>query len=159
VAEVQVKGLDDLKRAVEELTADLRRKVVIGALRDAARPIVAAARANAPILRTPDARRTAGLVRRNIATFTSKRFKGQGGVIGVYISVRKNKGRRIKGTRVRVKALQSDPFYWKFLELGTRFMPAMPFLRPAAEAGWQGAIDIFKQRIAERIRKANTRTR
>ena len=51
--EIKVEGLADLKAAVEELTADLRKKVIVGALRDAAKPIVAAAKAAVPVLQTP----------------------------------------------------------------------------------------------------------
>lgn len=145
----ETKGLEDLRVAVEELTADLRKKVVIGALKDAAKPIIKAAQAVVPV-------RT-GLVRKNIASFTSKLQKGQNGVIGVYVTVRKNKGVRVKGTKVRIKVLGQDPFYWKFLELGTKKMAARPFLRPAAEANFQQSIEIFSKAIKTRIDKANKR--
>lgn len=149
MAEIRVEGLEDLRIAVEELTADMRKKVVIGALKDAAKPIVAAAKAAAPF--------KSGLVRSAIRVATSKVFKGQNGVIGVYVGVRKEKGRRIKGTKIRVKIKQNDPYYWKFLELGTKKMAARPFLRPSAEANFAHSIDIFKQKLGERIAKANKR--
>lgn len=150
MAEVKVTGLEDLRRAVEELTRDLRKRVVIGALKDAARPIVQAAKGNAPV--------KTGLVRRRIGVYTSKVFKGQGGVIGVMIRVRPEKGKRVKGTRVRVRIKQNDPYYSKFLLQGTKKMAKRDFLTPAAAAGWAGALEIFKQRLAERIAKANRRT-
>lgn len=151
MADVKVAGLEDLKRAVEELTADLRKRVIIGALKDAAQPIVKAAKAT-----TAFNDRT-GSVRRNIRVAASKVFQGKNGVIGVYVNVRVPKARRIKGTKLRVKAKQNDPYYWKFLELGTKKMRAHPFLKPAAEANFTAALDIFKTQLAARIVKANKR--
>ena len=149
MAEVRVDGLDDLRRAVEELTADLRRRVVIGALKDAARPIVLAARAAAPV--------KTGLLRSHVGVYTSKIYKGQGGVIGVMIRVRPAKKHRVKGTRVRVVVKQDDPYYAKFLLKGTKKMAKRDFLTPAASAGWPAALEIFKAKLAERITKANRR--
>lgn len=156
---VKVTGLEDLKRAVDELSADMRKKVVIGALKDAAKPIVAAARAAAPVLKTPDPRRTPGLIRDRIGVFTSKIFKGQDGVLGVMVRVKQNKGKRIRGTKIKVRALQQDPFYARFLEVGTRNMTARSFLQPAANQNFAAAVEIFKKKIAERIAKANKRTK
>lgn len=149
--EIKVEGLADLRVAVEELRQDLRRRVIIGALKDAAKPIVRAAKGAAPV--------KTGLVRSSIGSATSKVFKGQSGVLGVYVRVRKVKGRRIKGTRVRVVIAQNDPYYWKFQELGTRRgVRARHFLQTAGQSNLNQALEIFKTKLAERIAKANART-
>lgn len=142
-------GLADLQKAVEELTADVRKKVVYAALRAAAKPILESARSKVPI--------KTGLVKSRIRVAASKVFRGQNGVLGVYINVRPEKGRRVKGTKVRVKVKGGDPYYWRFLELGTKHMRARAFLVPAAEANFTAALDIFKEKLAARIAKANQR--
>ena len=147
--QITVRGIEDMKAAVEALTGDLRRKVVIGALMDAARPIVKAARALAPY--------KSGLVRSRIAAARSKIYRGSNGTIGVFIRVRPEKATRIKGTKLRYRIKQNDPYYAKFLEGGTKKMAARPFLGPAAEAHFAASAQIVIDRISERIELANHR--
>lgn len=150
---VAVEGLDDLKRAVAELTSDLRRNVIRGALRDAAAPMARQARQNAPTLKTSHPYRLPGTLKRSIIVKASKRFKGQDGEIGVYIAVRKRKGLGGKaGARNPF-----DPFYWRFQEFGTGKQTAHPFLKPAFASNAERAIDIFKTRLKKRIDKAEQR--
>ena len=65
-------------------------------------------------------------------------------------NVRKNIGvRRKRGSRIPTSVTYSigwlsDGFYGRFLELGTRYVPAKPHLRPAFEAN--------KREIMEKIR-------
>jgi len=151
---VSVAGLEDFKRAVEELSRDLRQKVVLGAIRDALAPAKAAAIANSPFV--------TGTLRRNIVVARSKIYKGQGGLLGMYLGVRKIKARRVKGTKVRIRVKGQDPYYAKFLEAGFHHYGSgqfiqRAFLKPAGEATWHQSLDIFKARIGERIAKANRR--
>lgn len=145
--EVKLRGIEELQRAVLGLKDDLRKKVVMGALRDGAKPIVKAAKALAPV--------KSGLLRSRIKVSASKIYKGQGGVFGVYINVKAVKGRRVKGTKVIVNVKGGSPFYWKFLELGTRKMGKHAFLKPAAEQHFPESITIIQARLAERIAKAD----
>lgn len=101
-----VHGIADAKRALDELTKDLRRRVIRGALLAAAKPIVQAAKANAPV--------KTGLVRRSIGAFTSKIKNGRNGEYGVYIKPRAGRVAR----KTKNKAL--DPFYYRFQEVGFR---------------------------------------
>jgi hypothetical protein len=73
---------------LNNFAGDLKRKVVLQALRAAARPIIKAARAARPPNDYNSHRRVAGTLRKNIKSFTSKKFKGANGVIGVYITVK-----------------------------------------------------------------------
>lgn len=150
---VKIEGLDDLKRAIAELAGDLKRKVIRAALRDAAKPMQKAAIAAAPVLQGDHPHRLPGTLRRSIRVKASKRFKGQDGEIGVFISVSKRKG---LGGKVGARN-PFDPFYWRFLEFGTQKMSRQPFMTPAFEANTGRAIDIFKSRLKTRIVKANTR--
>lgn len=150
---IKLEGLDDLKRAIQELVGDLKRKVIRAALRDAAAPIARQARANAPVLKKPHSYRLPGTLKKSIVTKASKRFNGQDGEVGVFIAVRKRKGLGGKaGARNPF-----DPFYWRFQEFGTAHQKAQPFMAPAFNANAQKAIQIFQARLKTRIDKANTR--
>jgi HK97 gp10 family phage protein len=164
---VSVEGLADAKAALEALTRDMRIKVVRAALRDAARPIVAQARANAPVL--------TGLVKRRIGVSASRINRGQGGVIGVYIRPRATTLAR----RTRNRA--QDPWYYRFQEAGfhavgskriaggrqrsaenlktsgARFIPGKAFLGEAFQTKQRDALAIFQAAIKKRIDQANQR--
>lgn len=178
----RVLGVKEVAAEFERLLSDLKKKDVLSALRAAARPFVLAARANAPVLKTPNPRRVAGTLRRNIKAFASKKFRGQGGVIGVYVTV--------KASRKDLKnsPITGDPYYWRWVEGGHRIVPrsrrvgtrggkavnaatirarrqaatAMvkphPFLGPTFPAQADAAVRLFEDRIAERIAKANQGT-
>jgi HK97 gp10 family phage protein len=53
--------------------------------------------------------------------------------------------------------VRSKAFYWRFLEFGTRFIRARPFLRPAFEQvkvrAVQAAVERLQKRLANEIRK------
>lgn len=160
--EVKLRGLDDLSRQISALKADLRRKVVKGALRDAAAPIRRAAKAAAPVLAQPTKTRVPGVVRDNVRVFASKLRRAARGEIGVYATVAVAPGKRKVLKRVRrlrragmAVVVRNDPFYFRFLEMGTKKMRARPFLGPAFQAHRQAALAIFERRIGERIAKAN----
>ena len=149
----RIHGLDDLNRAINELSADLRRKVARAALRDAARPIQKAAIAAAPTLKKEHPYRLPGTLKRSIMVKASKVFNGKNGEIGVYVAVRKRKGLGGKaGARNPF-----DPFYWRFQEFGTARHGRQAFMEPAFKANSTQAIQIFQARLKARIDKANKR--
>ncbi|MER2518569.1 MAG: HK97-gp10 family putative phage morphogenesis protein [Candidatus Accumulibacter phosphatis] len=161
---LQIQGVEDLKRALGELTSQLRKKVLLSALRQAARVVSADAKANAPTLQTPAPYRTKGLVRKRISVRTSKDAR-KAGDVGVFVNVRPAAGakyKRVGGVRTFVKASQrgaqspNDPFYWRFLEFGTRKMRARPFLRPAADK-LPEALAVFEAAVIPAIEKFNNR--
>lgn len=157
---VRVDGLKQLEQAIDELTLDLSRRVIRGALRDAAQPIMRGARQRAPVLKSAHPHRVPGTLRRNIVTLNSKRARREG-MIGVYIRVR----RLAKGAVTAFKRATGrkgaqnpfDPFYWWFLEFGTKRIAARRYMRGAFESARTQALDIFTRRVGERIAKANRR--
>lgn len=157
---VRVDGLKQLEQAIDELTVDLAKRVVRGALRDAARPIVAGARTRAPVLASPHPYRVPGTVRRNIAVFNSKQARREG-MVGVYVRVRRlSKGgiAAFKRATGRTGAQNPfDPFYWWFLEFGTKRIAARRYMSQAFDAARTQTLDIFGRRIGERIARANRR--
>lgn len=154
---ITVNGLSDARRAIEALSKDLRNRVVRGALREAARPIVQQARATAPV-------RT-GLVKRRITVSASRLRKKARGEIGVYIRPRATALAR------RTKLRSQDPWYYKFQEAGfhatgrsklknsrnARFIKGKAFLGSAFESRRQSALAIFQAAIKRRIDEANRR--
>lgn len=156
---VKLDGVAELKAALAEAAVTIRTRAVRGALREAGKVIQTAARAAAPVLKVPTARRNVGTVKKNILVRASK-FARQAGDEGVYINVRGIRG------KARVKRLgrggarnPNDPYYWRFLEFGTRKMVARPFLRPAATGKGEEAIAKFMQSVVPQIEKLNTRVR
>lgn len=110
---VEVRGLDVLHRKLERLDKKARRDALRPAMRQAANLVRDEARQRVP-------RRT-GLLRKNI--ITNVKIDAKGAVAKV---------------RVRSKA-----FYGRFVELGTKFLPARPFLRPALDQKAQAAVNEF----------------
>lgn len=149
----QIEGLADLKLAIKDLAADLKKKVIRGALRDAAKPIQKQAVATAPVLKKDATYRLPGTLKKSILTKASKRFKGQDGEIGVFISASKRKA--LGGKRSARNPF--DPFYWRFLEFGTVKQRALRFLTNAFNANSSQSIRIFQDRVKTRIDKANKR--
>lgn len=180
----RMEGLADLETALNELAADLRRKVVLGALRDAAKPIVKAARALAAPHDFTSKRRMAGTLRKAITAFKSKIYKPAQGAIGVYITVRASRAQR------KARPVSGDPYYWRWVEGGHKIVPrlgkqqagfsnlrkrlggisitqrrrgatgmvkAYPFLGPAFRAQGEQAKRIFMDAVTARIAKANAR--
>lgn len=128
------------------------------ALREAGKVIQAAARQAAPVLAVPTKRRNVGTVRKNISVRPSK-FARQAGNEGVFVNVRPigNKAARVKKYGKEGAANPNDPFYWRFLEFGTKWMRARPFLRPAVESKGEEAIAAFMARAIPIIEKLNAK--
>lgn len=170
--EAKVTGIAEFKDALLAIVPKLRRRAILNALRVGARIVQAEAKRNAPVLRlgTKAPYRKPGTVRGAIAVRTSKRARAAGDV-GVFVNVRPAKGAKygtfkgaIGGKKVGVKFLKSaskrgakspdDPFYWRFLEFGTKKMGARPFLQKGAERLGQALIAIEKA-LGPQIEKLN----
>lgn len=142
---VQVRGLEEFKRKAAEIPRAMRAKVLRDALRAGAREVRDTAKRNTPVLslggsiQTPY--RKPGTVKKAISVRTS-RVARRTGDVGVFVNVRPAK----KGARGAKSS--SDPFYWRFLEFGTKFMRARPFLQRGADRLPQ-ALKIFEERIAK----------
>jgi HK97 gp10 family phage protein len=170
--DVTIAGLDALNRALADASRQIRTKAVRSALRKAGAVISKAAKQLAPVLAVPTKTRKPGTVKRAIAVRNSK-FARQAGDEGVFIGVRPAKGAKYKtigkafGLTLRAKVRDSrrgakspnDPFYWRFLEFGTRKMSARPFLRAAVESKSQEAVNVFMDAVIPQIEKLNAKAR
>ena len=153
---VKIEGLDELKATLRELPAKLRRRALRNALAAGARVVRDAARLRAPVLRTSTYSgasaikrgvRAPGTVRRAIAVRTSKAAR-RAGDVGVFVNVRPARGAGRGANK------PTDPYYWRFLEFGTKRMRPFAFLQPAVSA-LQRALATFEARLGPQLAKLN----
>ena len=145
----KVRGIPELKAALAGLVPKLRRQVLRNALAAGARIVRDEARRRAPVLQ-PTLRapyRKPETVRKAISVRTSKVAR-RAGDVGVFVNVRPAK-RGQRGAKNK-----NDPFYWRFLEFGTKHMAARPFLQAGAGRLMQ-ALEKFKAVIGPQIDKMN----
>jgi HK97 gp10 family phage protein len=173
---LKVEGLADLRQALSDIPVQLRKKVLLGALRKAARVPLLAARQLVPVLdsaavsRYPN--RTPGLLKKRLTVRTSKASRAAGN-IGVFINIKPAAGAKYKTSkgsdllgsytkRTKTKDSQrgaksrNDPYYWRWVEFGTKKMRAQPFLKPAGESLPQ-ALSVFMAEVIPQINKFNSR--
>lgn len=151
--EAKVLGIPELKEALGQIAPKLRVRALRNALAAGARMVQRKARAATPVLSTTNLAvrkgyRTPGLLRKAISVRTSKIARRQGDV-GVFVNVRPAK-RGARGAKNKL-----DPYYWRFVEFGTRTgTQAREFLQKGAQA-LPEALDAFKRAIAPAIAKLN----
>lgn len=135
MADVEIKGLSELMRALQELPKAVEQKCLKVAVMTGANVIKRAA-ADLVVRRT-------GLVAKAVRIAFNKKESAPGkSVFHVFVS-RKVKVKREKRTY--------DAFYWRFLEFGTVKMAAKPFMRPAFDSTSREAAEVIKGKLAERI--------
>jgi HK97 gp10 family phage protein len=156
---IRINGLDDALRELRELPRKLRLGALRKGLRAAGRVIQVDARTKAPVLQQATPYRTRGLVRRSI-TVRASRLARKRGDVGVYVTVKRLTGKQItagKASGFGVGRNPKDPFYFRFLEMGTKKMAARPFLGPALQSKSREATDAFSGELRKAIAIANTR--
>ena len=148
---VRIEGMDEFKRKLAEVPKAMRKRVLRNALAAAAREVRDVAKRNAPVmtlgtsLKVPY--RKPGTVRDAIRVRTSKADR-KAGDVGVFVNVRPAKA------GARGAKNPNDPFYWRWLEFGTKKMSARPFLQKSISA-LPKALGIFEQRIAKWVNETN----
>jgi HK97 gp10 family phage protein len=173
---VKISGMDDLKRVLSEIPEQMRKKVILGALRKAARVPLQIARREVPIMSAASAAknpyRTAGLLRKRLTVRVSKESR-KAGNLGVFINIKPAAGAkysttstRILGAKIRNRTLKkssdrgakspNDPYYWRFVEFGTSKMAAKPFLKPAGDSLGE-ALNVFLAEVVPQLEKWNKR--
>lgn len=167
---VEIKGLRELERNINELAEQVRERGVKRMVSAAAVPIRDDARRRAPVLKTPDYRRKPGTLRNSIqiwrkrdTPYAATYFVGVRGLSRRAIRLFKQTNSR-PGRAARAHDNPDDPFYWRFVELGTSRRSAQPFLRPAFEGKKRDAVTAmiaegrrFLTAAAGRLRKEFSR--
>lgn len=178
---VKLEGVEELKRALADASKQIRTKAVRGALREAGKVIQAAARANAPVLQAPTKTRKPGTVKKAISVRASKIDKRAGNE-GVFISVRPLRGSRQNKLGKAGADNPNDPYYWLFVEFGTKPHPIYArrkkflafggkfakkvqhpgtkgkrFMTQASETHGEAAVKKFMSSVIPQIEKLNKR--
>lgn len=142
MAEIRyVRGLIELEANLAALGSEMRERGVKRMMSMSAVPMRDEARRRAPILQEPNPRRRAGTLRDAIVIWRKRQtpyaatyYVGVRGLSSIKISAFK------KGTGKASTDNPNDPFYWRFVELGTSKMPPRPFLRGAFESRKHDAV-------------------
>jgi len=176
VIEAKVTGIPDLREALSTLVPKLRVRALRSALAAGARVVRDTARAATPIismssLAVRKGYRKPGTVRNAITVRTSKIARSTGNV-GVFVNVRPAEGAKFKTTTTRFFGFKisarkqtrqsqrgakkpNDPFYWRFIEFGTKTgTSAAGFLRKGADKLPQ-ALQVFIAKIGPQIARMN----
>lgn len=148
---VKIEGLRDLDRRLSRLDEVTGKKVMRGAMMDAANPIWKSARANAEAtgIRGQGSGALAAAMGRWFRVLARKRF-------ALYIGPRSRSpkgvalwaakhGREPEGGRLR---------HAHITEFGTSKAPAQPYLRPAYDTQHNNSVRRFGRRLKERILRA-----
>lgn len=147
----EVQGIADLRAKLQEIPKALRRRVLRNALAAGARLVRDEARRAAPVLKVPTKARATGTLRKAISVRTSKDARKQGNV-GVFVNVRPAR------SADRGAKSQRDPFYWRFLEFGTRFIQPVGFLRQGS-GKLRESLQVFETQVVRWIEKVNAKGR
>ncbi len=162
-----LEGLDAAIATIRGLPDKLRKRALRNALAAGARIVRDTAKQAAPVLSASDPAvikgwRKPGTLRKAIMVRTSKLARRAGNV-GVFVNVRPAKGAKFSGGR-QVRASQrgakspNDPFYWRFVEFGTKRAAPRKFLTTGA-AKLGAALDAFKQAIGPALAKINANSK
>lgn len=152
----EIKGLDGFLGKLENLKYETKKKGGRSALRKAAQVVRDAAKQNAQRLDDPS---TGENIASNIVERWNNRLNKRTGDLGFRIGVLG--GARdysaygeIKTGKKATTNPGGDTFYWRFLEFGTQFIAARPFMRPALETNVDKATDTFVKEYEKAIDRA-----
>jgi HK97 gp10 family phage protein len=155
IIEYAIVGLDAVRAKLLDMTPTIRRKYARKALRKGAEVVKKVATTPGivpellnPIYRRGRLARKPGTVRDAIAIRNSKDVNRTGDV-GVFVNVRPAKG----GERGRYSP--NDPFYWRFLEFGTKYMRKRPFLRVGGQQLEGQALREIEQSLGPDLQQMN----
>lgn len=130
--EITIQGLEETLQALREIEPKLAKKVLRSAIRKGLKPMLAAAKSNAPV--------DSGTLRNSLRIKAGKRRKN---TISLEI---------VNGTQ----EFTGESYYGSILEYGSRKMPGgHPYLRPAFDSTHEETARI----IAEEIRNGLERNR
>lgn len=98
---IEVKGLKEVQKALYSYSQKMGDRVILAALRQGANLIKKAAAQNAPLGET-------GALKKSLRVSRSKIYRGANGIIGLFLTIRKGRGRKDP----------KDAFYGRWIESG-----------------------------------------
>lgn len=143
MAQSRIEGLAELAKSLRAMPEDLSKNALRAAVRAGAATIREEAKAKVPVA-TGKLRSAIYLKQiREASSRLSQVF---------FVGVRSGpKRRRNKKTGAIEKDYSRDAWYWRFVEFGTRFMAARPFMRPAFERRKEAAVAAIAAKLKARI--------
>lgn len=162
MADEVIHGLEEAQATLRGLPDKLRRRALRNALSAGARLVRDAAKQAAPVISPAHPSvlkgwRKPGTVKRALAVRTSKAAR-RAGDVGVFVNVRPAPGARVRAGKAvasqRGAKSPNDPFYWRFLQFGTKHLRAVPFLG-AGVARLRDALQAFQAALGPQLAKLN----
>jgi HK97 gp10 family phage protein len=152
MVEMKIDGLKALDEALKKLPIELQKKELRAAVAKSSTIVKNEMIAIAPVDK--------GRLRDSIYRAYSKSKSDSGRatyVVGVRNGkkkryVRNRKNRRL-GRAGKSYETDGEAFYWRFIEFGTKNMPARPFVRRAFESKKMEVIDSIKQSLTKAIKR------
>ena len=147
---VQITGLKELQKALNELPKEIQGRPLRSAVSAAAKVIVDDVKTRVPVGET-------GNLKTAVYRYRSRRNSATGRET-FFVGIRQGKAQykdtaynRRKGRVGKNYKTAGEAYYWRFLEFGTAKMQAKPFLRPALEANKSRAVEVMKDRLGKAI--------
>ena len=158
---VHWRGFRELEENLKLLGEEMREKGVKRMMSRAAVPMRDDAKSRAPILAVPDDRRRPGTLRNAIRIW---RKRATPYAVTYYVGVRGLSSKVVasfkRATGMAGSDNPDDPFYWRWVELGSSKMRPRPFLRPAFESKKMDSVRValeegraFVRRTAARFKR------
>lgn len=139
---IQITGFRELRKRAEKLDRKMKRRVYNRAVKAGGKVIVDASKEKVPV-------RTGSVKASLVHRASSKPAKG---LFGVKITIKGGKRSSDRTARRGGKGAVYYPDaverYYRFQELGTKFHPAKPFLKPALEGNENKVLDVIKRELA-----------
>ncbi len=132
VETVKIKGLKELSQKMKQLPKELRGKTLNFAVRKGA-TIIRDEAANRAPERTGVLKRSIVIRKRKVLNASNEAAQA--------VLVKKN------------AKSGGDPFYWRFVEFGTKNMAARPFMRRAFESLKFAVVEEIKSQLAKKIKR------
>ena len=137
---IQIKGLDQLRKAFKQLPLDVESKCLKQSVLPAAKLIRDEVQMKAPV--------DTGRLERSILI---KRVTGEDKWMATYLVVPRH-GPKYSNVKLGGgRTANLDAYYWTWVEFGTRKMKGTPFMRPAWDKDQYAALGVMTKRLGESV--------
>lgn len=143
-----VQGIKELDTALKTLPKGMRKNYLRKALRRGGAIVRDKVKSKAPVGQGPTAKGLKhGRLKRLVRT---KARRGGRTYVKVSVFYPKTDARQ---TGIAGRKNPRDAFYWKFVEFGTRFFPAQPYIRPVVDSSRAQVLRVSIQAVNEGVQK------
>lgn len=143
-----VEGLDLVPKLLRQLGDEFAPKVLRSIFLDAGTVVRDEAMRRAPV----DSGRLSHMIGRSSGARSGQVFMKIGAILLSKKTIERNLKRKAEG-KLKGTVLTDSPYYDRFVEYGTRFQKAQPFLRPAFDATAEEFVLRVRDSTGERVDK------